>query len=132
MEPTGIIIIVLLAAAVGIAIYTIGSQADERNTVRDSLRQLEGYEVENTRDQELLAPITERALLPVLGGLTKVGRRFTPVGYVDNVRQKFIYAGQGSADSVDRFLAVRVITVALIPVAFYCAYVLWDDHRHSH
>jgi tight adherence protein C len=122
MDPVGILIIVLIAAAVGLVIYTIGTQAEERNTVRDSLRQLEGYEVENTRDQELLAPITERALLPVLGGLTKIGRRFTPVGYVDNIRQKFIYAGEGSADAVDRFLAVRVITIAMIPLAFIFFY----------
>ena len=38
--------------------------------MRASLRQLDGYEVENVRDQELLVPLRERALLPVLAGLT--------------------------------------------------------------
>ena len=37
--------------------------------VRDSLRQLDGYEVENVRDQELLTPVRERAVAPVLAGL---------------------------------------------------------------
>jgi tight adherence protein C len=93
--------------------------------VRDSLRQLEGYEVENVRDQELLAPVTERALMPVLTGLTNLGRRFTPVGYVDDVRQKFIWSGNASAEAVDRFLAVRVITVALVPVVVI-GFFVWN------
>ncbi|MCX7619909.1 MAG: type II secretion system F family protein [Acidimicrobiales bacterium] len=104
----------LVAAAVGLALWAIFSHFNEKAIVRNSLRQLEGYEVENVRDQELLAPITERAVLPILEALTNLGRRFTPVGYVDSVRQKFIYAGNGSADAVDRFLAIRVIMIVLV------------------
>jgi tight adherence protein C len=117
--------LILLAAAVGLLIWAIGSHLNEKSVVRTSLRQLDGYEVENVRDQELLAPISERALMPALGALTTLGRRFTPVGYVDNVRQKKIYAGDGSADAVDRFLAIRVITIALSPLSFVFAY-LWN------
>ena len=69
-------------------VYAVLAQADEKAVVRDSLRQLDGYEVENVRDQELLEPLAERAIAPVLAGLTTLGRRFTPVGYVDNVRQQ--------------------------------------------
>ena len=106
----------LLGAAVVLVAYAIMSQANEKSVVRSSLRQLEGYEVENIRDQELLVPFRERALLPVAGGLTKLGRRFTPVGYVDGVRKKFIYAGRGDVDAIDKFLAIRVLTIAMIPV----------------
>jgi tight adherence protein C len=115
----------LLAAVLGVIVYTLLAQANEKATVRDSLRQLEGYEVENVRDQELLAPVTERALMPVLTGLTNLGRRFTPVGYVDDVRQKFIWSGNASAEAVDRFLAVRVITVALVPVVVI-GFFVWN------
>jgi tight adherence protein C len=115
----------LLGAAIALIVYTILSQLNEKAVVRSSLRQLEGYEVENVRDQELLVPFTQRALVPVVGGLTNVGRRFTPTGYVDNIRRKFIFAGNGSADAVDRFLAVRVITVALIPLVWIGVY-LWN------
>jgi tight adherence protein C len=115
----------LLGAAIALIVYTILTQLNEKAVVRNSLRQLDGYEVENVRDQELLVPFTERAVAPVLGGLTSLGRRFTPVGYVDNVRKKFIFAGNGTADAVDRFLAVRVITVALVPVLFIVMY-LWN------
>ena len=126
MESTQLLIgLLLIGGAVGLGIYAVLSQVNEKAVVRDSLRQLEGYEVENVRDQELLVPISERAVAPVLDGLTTLGRRFTPVGYTDNVRKKYIQAGDGSADTIGRFLAVRVITVACIPVAFIGVY-FWN------
>ena len=93
-------------------VFAVASQADEKAVVRSSLRQLDGYEVENVRDQELLNPLRERAIVPALQHLTDLGRRFTPTGYVDKVRQKFVYAGEPSADAVDRFLATQVLGVA--------------------
>lgn len=108
----------VIAGAVGFVVYLLLSDVEEKAVVRASLRQLDGYEVDNVRDQELLVPLHQRALLPLLNGLTKLGGRFTPVGYVDNVRKKFIYAGKISADGVDRFLASRVITVVAIPFWF--------------
>jgi len=115
----------LLGAAVVLVAYAIMSQANEKSVVRSSLRQLEGYEVENIRDQELLVPFRERALLPVAGGLTKLGRRFTPVGYVDGVRKKFIYAGRGDVDAIDKFLAIRVLTIAVVPLLIIFFFV-WN------
>jgi tight adherence protein C len=114
----------LLAAAIGLVVYVVLTQADDKAMVRNSLRQLEGYEVENVRDQELLVPFAERALAPVMGGLTKLGRRFTPTGYVDNIRRKFVWAGVGNADGVDRFLAIRVLTAAFVVPAFFLIFVL--------
>jgi tight adherence protein C len=108
----------LIAGVVGVVFFMLASDAEEKAVVRSSLRQLEGYEVENVRDQELLIPLAQRAFLPVLKGLTALGGRFTPVGYADTVRKKFVYAGRISADGVDRFLAIRVVTVVLIPIWF--------------
>jgi len=117
--------LLLLGAAIVLIVYVIGAQADEKAVVRSSLRQLQGYEVENVRDQELLVPITDRAVAPVMSGLSNIGRRFTPTGYIDNVRQKFVYAGEPRVDAVDRFLAVRVLTVAFIPVVLFVVF-LWN------
>lgn len=117
-------ILIGVGAAIALITYTILVQMEERSVVRSSLRQLEGYEVENVRDQELLRPFSERALMPFVGGLTGIGRRFTPVGYVESVRRKFIYAGQGSAEAVDRFLAIRVVTVSLVPLWFLFVFVV--------
>ena len=107
----------MVGGSLALIIWTIASQAHEKSVVRDSLRALDDYEVENIRDQELLNPLAERALLPVLGALTSLGRRLTPVGYVDGVRHKFVLSGRPSSQVIDRFLAIRVITVVLIPFA---------------
>jgi tight adherence protein C len=112
------IALALIAGVVAFVFYTLLSDAEEKAVVRASLRQLDGYEVQDVRDQELLIPLYQRALLPVLHGLTKLGGRFTPVGYVDQVRKKFVYAGRITNDGVDRFLAIRVITVVAIPFWF--------------
>lgn len=114
----------LFGAAIGLVIWTVASQAHEKSVVRDSLRQLDDYEIDNVRDQELLNPLSERALVPVLGALTNVGRRLTPVGYVDSVRHKFVLSGRSSSDEVDRFLAMRVITVVMVPVSLWFFYGL--------
>lgn len=113
-----------IGAAVGLALFFVLSQAEDKSVVRESLRQLDGYEVDNVRDQELLNPLTDRAIKPVLQGLTGLGRRLTPVGYVDQVKQKLIRAGRPGPEAADRFLAVRVVTVALVPVAFIVNYVV--------
>ena len=111
-----------MGAAIGLALFAVLSQAEEKAVVRASLRQLDDYEVESVREKELLIPLRERAVAPVLAGLTGLGKRFTPQGYVDEVRRKLVSAGKGDQESLDRFLAVRVLTVAFAPVAMYLAF----------
>jgi tight adherence protein C len=115
----------LVGGGVALAIWAIASQAHEKSVVRESLRALEDYEVESVRDQQLLNPLAQRAFLPVLRALTSVGRRLTPVGYVDGVRHKFVLSGRPSAAQIDRFLAIRVVTVVLVPVSFWFFYI-WN------
>ena len=113
-----LLFIIAIGGVIGFIVYNVLTDVEEKAVVRQSLRQLEGYEVESVRDQELLVPFHERALLPVFTGLTGLGQRFSPAGYVDKVRNKFIYAGEASPDTVDRFLAIRVITVVAVPIWF--------------
>src|SRR5437764_2964553 len=113
VSGSGMLAAVGIGAAVGLVIFAVGMQAEERSVVRSSLRRLEGYEVENVRDQELLKPVRERAVAPAVEKLTDIGRRFTPTGYVDKVRMKFVYAGEPSPDAVDRFLATQVMGVVI-------------------
>jgi tight adherence protein C len=118
-------LVIGIGVAVGLALYFVLSQAEDKSVVRESLRQLDGYEVENIRDQELLNPLSDRAVKPILNGLTSLGRRFTPQGYVDQTKLKLVRAGRPGPDAADRFLAIRVVTVALVPVAFLANYV-WN------
>ena len=125
VSGSGMLAVVGIGAAVGLVVFLVGMQADERSVVRSSLRRLEGYEVENVRDQELLKPVRERAIAPAVEKLTDIGRRFTPTGYVDKVRMKFVYAGEPSPDAVDRFLATQVLGVVIaVVVSLFALFAL--------
>ena len=80
MSPILLLSVLLIAGAVGVAVWAVLSQLDERQVVREALRQLDGYEVENQRDKQMLAPLKDRAIGPLVEGVTGLGRRFTPVG----------------------------------------------------
>jgi tight adherence protein C len=110
--------------AICLAVYALVGSAEEKATIRESLRQLGGYEIENQRDRDLLNPFRERAVQPVVHWFTDLGRRLTPVGYVDGIRRKLTLAGNFSPDTLDRFLAIRVVSLVLIPVWLLVAFVL--------
>ncbi len=124
MSPMLVLSVLLIAGAAGAVFFTVASQLDERQMVRESLRQLDGYEVENRRDQELLDPLRDRALKPLLEGLTGIGRKLTPTGYIEKVRRKFVHMGQNDPSAVDRYLALRAATVAAAIVVFVVVFVL--------
>ena len=110
--------------AICLATYALVGSAQEKATIRESLRQLGGYEIENERDRELLNPLRERAFVPVVSWFTDIGRRLTPVGYTDGIRRKLTLAGMFSPETLDRFLAIRVVSLALIPVWAFLAFVV--------
>jgi len=106
----GVFLGVFLAAGVGLM------RLEERGEVKRTLRTLTLTDLPRQRERELLQPLPIRALRPVVAWLSKSGRRVTPHGYVDNIRRKLVLAGHSSADTVDRFLAVRLLGVVLVPV----------------
>ncbi len=112
------------AAAVALALFAVLSQVEERATVRESLRQLDDYQIESQRDREMLNPLGKRVLMPLTSTLTDLGKRFTPVGYVQSTKKKLIIAGRPGQDALDRFLAVRVITIALVPLVGVLIFVM--------
>ena len=112
MDTTALLAILGIGGGLFTVLYTVLAQSEDKRVVRDSLRALDGFEVvDNQRDRELLNPLRERALVPALAGLNRIARRFTPVGYIDGVRRRFVLAGNTDPEIVDRFLAIRVATV---------------------
>jgi tight adherence protein C len=103
--------LICVGVAVALGLWAVLSQVEEKAVIRSSLRQLEGYDVQNVRDQELLQPLSERAFTPLLERLTDIGNRLSPDGYRDAIKDKFVRAGRLGPDSVDRFLAIRVGSV---------------------
>ncbi|MGH9177719.1 MAG: type II secretion system F family protein [Acidimicrobiales bacterium] len=98
----------------------------ERAAVRSSLRQLEDYEAAAlpSRQIELAEGFGARVAAPVARSLVGVGRRFTPQDYITKSAEKLTHAGLSRADDLDRFLAIRVATVALVPVALFLCFVV--------
>ncbi len=102
--------------AVGLAVFAVLGQLEERATLRSTLRSLDDYEVENVRDQELLIPLQERVLGPVIDLASRFGGRFNPPEYVEAVRKKHVQAGISSPDKVERFLALRILGFVFVPI----------------
>ena len=113
---TPLMIAVVIAAAVAAFMFVIGSVTAERAEVRDSLRRLEGYQIQDVRDQEMLAPISERVVAPLLEGLTGVARRFTPAGFGEGVAQKLVLAGNPANLNVDKVLVFKLLGIVSVVV----------------
>jgi len=111
-------------AALALALVAFFSQAEERATVRASLRRIGDLETATMREQELTQSVVDRVFLPVGERLVGIGRRFTPSDYADKSRRKLLISGRAGPDALDRFLAARVITIALIPIWFILAFII--------
>jgi len=104
---------VVIAAVFSGAVLLIGvatmTRVVERAEVRDSLRRLEGYQLQDVRDQEMLTPISERVFAPILQGLSGLTQRFTPQGYREQVARKLVRAGSPINLSVDQLLVMKLL-----------------------
>ena len=123
---------ILLFAGIGLAVYTLFVHFEERNTVRASLRQIEGYDViTNIREKQLLDSARDRIAAPIVSGLIGLAKRYTPVGYVEKTKKKLIISGRYDPIDHDRFLAVRVATIAAIPVVLFVFWFVIDLHGRT-
>jgi tight adherence protein C len=103
----------MIAGIAGGAVLLIGFLTStvvvERAEVRDSLRRLEGYQIQDVRDQEMLAPMSERVIAPFLQGLSGLTQRFTPQGYREQVAHKLVLAGNPEKLNVDQVLVLKLL-----------------------
>jgi tight adherence protein C len=108
------------AAVTGVA-FTVLSRMAERKELQDTLSQVDGYDVAAAanagivEEGELAGSFMDRVGRQLFTNMGGLGHRFTPAGYVDKVRQKFIMAGRDSTAEVDRFLAGRVLSLLAVP-----------------
>jgi tight adherence protein C len=105
-----------IGLSLALIVWAILTQLEERDAVRKTLRQLDDYEVENVRDHELLIPLKDRLVGPVVDMLSRFGGRLNPPDYVESIRRKHTQAGISSPDAVERFLALRLLGFVFIPV----------------
>ncbi len=123
---------ILLFFGLALAAYTLFVHFDERSTVRASLRQIEGYDViTSIRERELLGSAKDRLAGPLFDAVLRLGHRFTPQGYVEKTKKKLIISGKYDPVDHDRFLALRVVTIAAIPVVLILFWTVLSLHGKS-
>ncbi|MEZ5343402.1 MAG: type II secretion system F family protein, partial [Acidimicrobiales bacterium] len=115
----------LVGVVVGLVLWTVLSQVDEQAAMRDSLRALDDYEVEDVREAELLVPLKDRVTGPIFSALRLAGSRFNPPEFVEGVRKKHLQAGITNPDTVERFLALRILGFVMIPI-WLLVNVVWN------
>lgn len=73
-----------------------------------------------SRDEALSQPFAERALAPVVLGLGRIANRFTPIGYLENVQKKLVYAGNpGNVDATSYVLVKVLLGVSGLIAAWF-------------
>ena len=118
-----LVIIAVSMGAVFLGAIAVGGLLTDRAQIRASLRRLEGYQVTGARDQEMLKSFGERVLSPFATGSMRLVRKYTPIGYVDNVRHKLVLAGNPPGFEVDRLLIFKILGAASIVV--WVPLILW-------
>lgn len=123
--------IALFAFAVAGVVFTLASRGAEQAEARETLRQVDGYDVSAAAnagiidENELQGSFMDRVGKQMFNGVGDLGRKFTPAGYVEKVRRKFVMAGRDSTAEVDRFLASRVFAICAVPLVLLFMFV-WN------
>ena len=129
MLPSVIVGVVALFSAGGVFLLVLasGQRLDDRVAVRSALRtatEIVPAVSGNTLDEERQGSFLERVLIPALDRTGRTALRFTPTGYLAKARRRMVLAGHPQPEEFDRFMAVRVVTLGLIPVCIVLAALL--------
>ena len=100
---------ILAMSAILTAGYVAIATFSERYEVRESLRRLDGYQLQDLRDQEMLAPLSERVLTPMVDGLSSVAGRLSPQGYREEIARKLVLGGNPGELTVDQVLVLKLL-----------------------
>ena len=106
---TPLILAVLMVTAVLATGYVVLQSVTEKAEVRESLRRLDGYQIQDLRDQEMLAPITDRLLSPMVEGLSALASRLSPQGYREEIARKLVLGGHPGGLTVDQVLVLKLL-----------------------
>ncbi|NNC79808.1 MAG: type II secretion system F family protein [Acidimicrobiales bacterium] len=126
----------LAALAIAGVVFTVLARFAERRELRESLSQVDGYDVTAAADAgiidegELQGSFMDRIGRLVLGNMGSLGNRFTPTGYIEKVRHRFVLAGRDSSTEVDRFMALRVLSLTAVPFVFVFFFI-WNPLEYT-
>ena len=114
-----ITIAILVFAVVGLLIGAAGMRISDRVDIRSSMSLVAAQTltpIALVLNEEDRRSLFERALKPLLKKAIHLGGLFTPPGYVASVQKRLILAGRSSRADLDRYLAGRFVSIALVPL----------------
>jgi tight adherence protein C len=121
-DGMGVLLAVGFAVSLAATVGGAALLASDRLGLRAKLREIDDlYKFVDVRDQELTLSFSDRVTGPFVGGLTKVGWRFSPKGRIEEIRSMLRRAGRPEADT-DRYLAMRVLSIIAAP---FVAFLAW-------
>ena len=124
LQGVGLILAIVAAVSAAGLVGSVGLLFVDRTSLRSKLREIDDlYQLVDLRDQELMLPFKDRVAAPVLGVLSKLGRRFSPTGRIEQIAATLRRAGRPEADA-DRYLALRVLSFIAAPVVGILAWNL--------
>src|SRR4051794_10483454 len=103
------------AGAIMLLVAYAFTTTEARLNGRSSLKAIESYTWQNDEIVAKEKSFSERVLGPISAKSTSLGKRFTPVGYVESTRKKLALAGLRGPQELDRFLAIRALTIGAVP-----------------
>src|SRR3954468_20786564 len=111
-NPTGLILAIAASLSLSLLVAGAGMLVIDRVSLRSKLREIDDlYKLVGVRDQELMLPFVDRVSGPAQAILIKLGRRFSPKSYAEDVRLMMLRAGRLDPSAADRFLAMRALTL---------------------
>ena len=123
-DGLGLLLVAVAALSGAGLVISIGFVVVDRVGLRAKLRGIDDlYNLVDIRDEELMLQFSDRVAAPVLHVLTRVGRRFSPAGRIDEIRTMLRRAGRSEGDT-DRYLAFRVLSMLAAPFAAYGGWAL--------
>jgi tight adherence protein C len=113
MLPLAVIAIFITATALA---YAVAIKADARLSVRTARARLGDYDSVIKREEDLKDPFVDRVIAPAAASVVALLKRFLPTDYLDKLRHKLVMAGRGTADEIDQFLVIRLLSLVAVPV----------------
>lgn len=122
-----------LFAGVVLALVAIGSLTTERHQIGRSFAAIEAIQsAPSAMRKEVDRPFADRAVVPLLEGLSRTGQRISGRGTAERLRGKLEYAGNPAGWDVDRVLAVKTLGLIagasvgfLVPLALGVGALIW-------
>jgi len=119
-----------LGGAVALVVVALWMRAEDRRSVQATLELAGGGTASRGGGllEERSGSFAERVLGPAARACLGLVARVTPRGYLSSVRRRLVLAGRPGQSEADRFLAIRLVTVVLIPIVLVLVSALPASH----